>query len=60
MALQLLVARIAKATVAMMRMVVRIEATLTFLVMASIAGFGGNILIAIIKSNYHRKLILLH
>lgn len=45
MALQLLLAKIDKVTVAMMRMVVRTEAILIFLAAETIAGFGGNILI---------------
>ena len=56
----MLSAAIRKAIKPMKKMLVKIEAILTFFAAANIAGFGGNILIAIIKSNYHRKLILLH
>lgn len=48
-ALQLLLAKMAKLTVVMMRMVVRTEAIRIFLAVASMAGFGGNILTTIIN-----------
>lgn len=44
-----MLAKMANITVEMMRTVVRIAAIRNFLAVTSIAGFGGNILIAIIN-----------